>query len=729
MATKTDAEAAVIEDDGDWVTTEAQLADTERFTTVEGTDVMGFNFDDGNVGSFVTYTNGGDMDLSVQDGELVCDIKSTGHVEHGCQVYYDGFTMAKGCVYTMQFDIRSDIERTVQWRIQINGGDYHMYAGDYVTLGPETQTVTCEFTMEEDSDPAPRFVINMGQMEGDGDLAEHNIYVDNISLFVTDSSNAEVIEGAPVPIQVKVNQLGYLPDDEKRVVVTSADDTKFKIVKADTEETVYVGEYGELKFDKAVQFQIKSGDFSDFTTPGTYKIISSPSGASYEFTIGDGIYDDVYKDLVLMLYKQRCGTELDESIAGAFAHSACHTGEAVVYGSESSSTVDVSGGWHDAGDYGRYVVPGAKAVQDLMLAYEDYNYTADDIGIPESGNGVPDLLDEARYELEWMLKMQDGESGGVYHKVTCAVFPEIVMPEDETDQLILAPISYTATCDFAAVMSKASVIYAEYDGDFAESCLEAAKKAYEFAAANADMRAYANPDEISTGSYSDNTTKDETMWAAAELYLATGDDTYKSALEETMTGTLMAGLGWADIGGFALYDLAKSDAVDESIKTAAKDRLIQAADEHIEACQKEVFGTGLGDDYSWGSNMTVANNIQLLLMANRLSPNEDYIRYAKINRDYIFGINPVGYCYVTGYGSNSPEHTHHRPSQYLGETMPGMLVGGANAGFNDPYSKAVLTGSAAGLAYVDNEQSYSCNEITIYWNSPLIYAMTGLMSE
>ncbi len=726
-ATPSDADEFV--DDGDWTTTEVQQPEVERFTTVEGADVMGFDFEDGNVGPFVTYVNGGDYKLYVENGELVCDISKPGRVEHGCQVYYDGFTMARDCVYTMKFDVRCDIERTVQWRIQINGGDYHAYASEYVTIGPETQSVNCEFTMAEDSDPAPRFVVNMGAIEGDGDLPAHKIYFDNISLIVTDGSNAEKIEGAPIPIQVKVNQLGYLTDDTKTVVTTSKDDEKFKIVTADTEETVYVGQYEEFKFDKAVLNQIRKADFSDFKTPGTYKIISCPSGASYEFVIGDDIYDDVYKDIILMLYKQRCGIETDSAIAGKFAHPACHTGGAVVYGSPSSSTVDVSGGWHDAGDYGRYVVPGAKTVQDLLLTYEDFGYAADDIGIPESGNNVPDILDEARFELEWMLKMQDAESGGVYHKVTCDVFPETVNPEEETAQLLLAPISYAATCDFAAVMAKASVLYRGFDETFADTCLEASKKAFAYAQADEKRASYINPDEIVTGAYADAKVVDETIWSAAELYIATGEAEYKTALEEAMQGTLTTGLGWADIGGLALYDLAKCESVDANIRETAKAKLLEAADEHIEACEKEVFGTGLADSYSWGSNMAVANNIQLLLMADRLSPNDEYIAYAKKHRDYIFGLNPVGYCYVTGYGSNSPCHTHHRPSQVLGETMPGMLVGGANAGFNDPYSKAVLTGMPTGMCYVDNEQSFSCNEITIYWNSPLIYGMTGLMNK
>lgn len=734
-ATGTDASEATTrevlnEEDYDWTTTEAPAVDDDRFTTVEGADVLGINFDDDNLDGFVTYTNGGVFKMSAEGGEMIVDIEKNGDKEHSCQIYYDGFTMAKGCVYTVSFDISSTVDRIVEWRVQINGGDYHAYASEKVNLTSEMQTVTMEFTMEEASDPAPRFVINMGHYEGQEPLPAHQIRIDNISLFVTDSSNAEKIVGAPEPIKVKVNQIGYEPDDIKTVIVTSVDDEVFKIVDVNTNETVYVGKYDdELIYDYNVDSKLHKGDFSDFTTPGRYKIISSPSGESYEFSIGDDLYDDVYKDIVLMLYNQRCGCELDSAISGDFTHGACHMQEAVIFGDTSGKTVDVSGGWHDAGDYGRYVVPGAKTIQDLFLAYEDYNQNSDDMGIPESGNGVPDLLDEAKYELDWMFKMQDEATGGVYHKVTALVFPETVLAEEETAEMVLAPISYAATADFAAVMAKASCLYKDIDADYATKCLEAAKKAYKFMEANSDMRGYENPEEIVTGEYPDGRLEDEILWAAAELYIATGDAAYldvvKTSLEDNQYNK---GFGWASIGSYALYDLAKAEGIDESVKTKAKETLMKEADKILEKCKEDNFFMGLSS-YRWGSNKDVADNGMILLMANILQPNAEYLEYAQKQRDYLFGVNGTGYCYVTGYGTLSPVATHHRPSQVLGKTMPGMLVGGPNSSLEDPYAKAVLYGYSPALCYVDNEQSFSCNEITIYWNSPLIYLMTGLLYQ
>ena len=264
--------AEPIEDTYDWPTTEVPVKEDNRFTTIEGADAMGVTFDK-DVNGFVTYANGGKFEMIQEDGQLVCNIEKTGSVEHGVQIYYDGFTMARDCVYNVSFDISSSVERVVEWRVQINGGDYHAYASEQVTIGPETKTINYEFTMAEASDPAPRFVINMGHYEGQPELPAHTVKVDNISLFVVDGSKAEKIEGAPTPIQVKVNQIGYAPDDVKTVITTSKDDERFKIIDVATGETVYIGEYDPtLIFDDNVGSNLHRGDFSDFKATGNFQI-------------------------------------------------------------------------------------------------------------------------------------------------------------------------------------------------------------------------------------------------------------------------------------------------------------------------------------------------------------------------------------------------------------------------------------------------------------------------
>ena len=413
----------------------------------DGDVLVDINFDDNDVNHFMSYTNGGIFDLAAKDGQLVATIKNCGGLDYANQIYWDGFALSENCVYTYSFDISSDITRLVEYRLQINGGDYHAYQGEKIEVGPEVTNFTVDFEMTEESDPAPRIVFNMGKMEDmSSDPGEHNIYIDNIRLEVKDASNAIEVSALPNYVSVAVNQLGYKPDDTKVAVVKTdtTGDEEFIVCDAKTNETVYAGLLGESIHDYGADLETRQADFSELTEPGEYYIYTN-EGPSYTFEIGDDIYKELFHDAVLMLYKQRCGVELSEEDGGAFKHPACHTEGAIVWGSTSSATVDVSGGWHDAGDYGRYTVSTAKTIADLLGSYEDFKVEDDDIGIPESGNGIPDLLDEARVGLDWMLKMQDEESGGVYHKVTALVFPETVLAVDETDQLVLAPISYAAT--------------------------------------------------------------------------------------------------------------------------------------------------------------------------------------------------------------------------------------------------------------------------------------------
>ncbi len=717
---------------------------TQEVASTDGNMIRNGDFSNG-VGNFSSYTNGGQMTMDVNDdGELQIDIAKTGSVEHGVQVYYDGFELREGGVYTFSFDVHSTVERDIAWRVQVNGGDYHAYATETVSVGPDVQHVESEFTMEEANDPAPRLCFNLGLLQSmkdagmDGSsLGEHSIYLDNLSLTVKDDSQMAADTEAVEAPKVKVNQIGYATADKKTVIFSDLDedDTTFQVINVDTNKSVYDGKISERALNVSANEWNNNGDFSDVKDKGTYKIVTGKGEESYAFTIGDGIYDDAFKSIVKMLYLQRCGMELTSDKAGEFAHPVCHNTQATVYG--TSKKVDVSGGWHDAGDYGRYVVSGAKTVADLLLAFEKqggkiHAKDADNFDIPESNNGVNDLIDEVKYELDWMLKMQDS-SGGVYHKVTCKVFPETVMPQDETDELILSPISNTATGDFAAVMALASRIYTEYgdssDKAYAKTCLDAAKKAWSYLEKNKDADGFKNPEDIVTGEYPDGRSTDEAFWAAAELYKTTGDDTYKKALSEYVSDSAnLTGLGWASVGAYGSYAVLTNDKLLTDSTNLTKDvrnAMVAAADEAVAISKENGYMVNRERSYEWGSNMGIANTGMLLLMVNDISPKEEYVTYAKQHLNYLMGVNATGYCFVTGCGTLSPEHPHHRPSEVLGKCMPGMLVGGPDNGMEDPYAKAVFLNTAPAKCYVDNAQSYSTNEVTIYWNSPLIYLMVA----
>lgn len=715
-------------------------ASTDQSGTGENMiDKASATFDDG-TGAWNSYTNGGSATLGTDDHRLAIDIKSTGDLDYGVQAYLDGFALDQGCRYKFSFDVSSTVDRTVEWRIQINGGDYHAYVSDQIKLTKDVQHVEKEFEMTEASDPAPRLCLNCGKFEGDNAAMEHTIYCDNFSLTLADASGKTRETNAVQVPDVNLDQVGYTPDMKKTAVVRGdgSGNAAFDVINADTGETVLSGTTGDSKDNAASGETAAVADFSELKDAGRYKIRVDGVDESDEFTVGDDVYSDITASAVRMFYMQRCGTAIPESEGGEFAHKACHTGEAVIYGTDKKK--DVTGGWHDAGDYGRYVVAGAKAAQDLMLAYElNPSYWGDNADIPESGNGIPDILDEVRYELDWMLKMQDEDSGGVYHKVTCKNFPETVMPEDETDTLYLSPISQTATGDFAAVMARASQVYKKIDPEFSKKALAAAEKAIKYNLSQKPDAGFTNPSDIVTGEYGDRNSIDETFWGLAELYRATGSDSYQKEMKKLKTLSISTGLGWASVGCYGIYAYLTCDSVDQDYaKELVKlwNNLVKKTDENASG---DIYNASCGENYPWGSNMTMANNGMLALMSEQLQGrvpgaevaqfSTDYRDFAASQLHYLLGENANGYCFVTGFGTTSPKTPHHRPSQAKSEAVPGMLVGGPDNGLEDPYAKATLSGVPAAKCYADNAQAYSLNEITIYWNSPLVYLLSGLQRK
>lgn len=712
----------------------AEVAEAEE--TSQGDDV-GVNlikngdFSNG-IENWGTYLHsGGYCDFVESDGEGLVTISKAGATNYGVQIFYDGFKLDEGGVYALSIDLSATIERSMEMRLQLNGGDYHPYFDDFITIGPEMQHFEWNFTMEEETDVAPRMCLNLGTPDGADALEAHEVRIDNAVLILTDDSNVIRTEIIDRSKNVNVNQVGFLPQARKTAVVRSQGiDGTFELVD-ESGTSVYTGKLsGPVAAEYAAE-TVMQADFSDFTAPGTYRITVSNGDDSYPFTIGADVYDDLLRDTMLMLYRQRCGVALTGDTVGAFAHPACHTEEALVYGTDQKR--EVSGGWHDAGDYGRYVVSGVTAVADLFLTYEDYPelWNRDDLGIPESGNGVPDLLDEAKYELDWLLKMQDPATGGVYHKVTCAEFPQFVMPEEETEELILSPVSNTATGGFAAVMAKASIIYKETDPAFAKSALKAAKAAYAYLEDHKSSPSFKNPEGITTGEYPDGQFKDEMYWAAAELLNATGEQKYRTYIADLLDLYVLHGFGWAGVGSYGNIAYLKLDESKQDPALAAKVReeMNKKAEEYLNHAQTDGYMCALGSNYCWGSNMVVCGNARQMLFAAAHEKFDAFRTAAYDQLSYLLGQNATGYCFVTGYGSVSPVNSHHRPSMATGETMTGMLVGGPDGNFEDSFIKSTMMDTPPAKCYADSAQSYSTNEVTIYWNTPFLYLLSAEIME
>ena len=661
--------------------------------------------------------SGGSCTLGTDSGRLALHIGAVGQKNYSVQMFYDIVPLYKNGIYRLKYDISCTTNRFVEGMIQQNGGTYQAYTWKGLNISPTPQSVSYEFTMEEETDIMAKLVFNCGLQEADGNLGEHTIFLDNVSLELL---NPEAVDTSVVTGEsrdININQVGYKPDSKKIAVFRNVKGaSEFAVVNADTNQTVYTGSLsGGINNPSAGETNC-TGDFSKVTTPGKYYIKCAGMDNSYTFEISENVNSNLLDDSVKMLYLQRCGTSVQDA---KFGHTPCHTGKAKVYG--TNDTIDVSGGWHDAGDYGRYVVPGAKAVADIIYGYQAApKFFGDNTGIPESGNGTPDVLDEARFELEWMLKMQRND-GGVYHKVTCANFPGYVAPQAETDQLIATPVSTTATADFCGAMALAYEFYKPYDASFANKCLAAAEKAWGFLQSNPNF-IFQNPSDITTGEYGDRSDKDERYWAAAQLYRATGDSKYLSALDASGASI---GLDWATVGDYGNIALLTDPKADKSSNAYAKAKaaVLNQAETFAKNSQNSPYGVAL-TKFEWGSNMTVANAGIILGLAYNLTGEQKYMDAAEAQTNYLLGTNPLATCFMTGYGTVSPQNPHHRPSMAAGSAMKGMLVGGVNSNLEDSAAKAYCNGQPAAKCYIDNSESYSTNEICIYWNSPLTYLVS-----
>ena len=520
-----------------------------------------------------------------------------------------------------------------------------------------------------------------------------------------------------------INQIGYKPNSTKIAYVRGGLKDEVFFIVDNKGVSVYSGKLNAPVEDRVAGEPICTADFSEFTGTGEYRICMDEAASSV-FPIGNGLFDDLYYSILNYFYLSRCG----ENIEGEdWSHDACHTGIAEIYG--TGLTKNVQGGWHDAGDYGRYVVAGAKTIMDLLLAYE----------VSGTKFNRFDILKEVRFELEWMLQMQR-DDGAVYHKISCYHFCPFILPQLETDKLVLAPVSTAATADFAGCLAYAAQFYEESDKAFAETLVAAAIKAQDYLDTHKD-ELYKNPPEITTGGYGDWNVMDERYFALCSLYVVTGKKAYlkkameirKTAMGQPIDETApwkrpwIDAFSWGCVSAYGTEILLKNqDKIeDKTIIDDLKNAIIKEADRIYAVVEKSAFGTGFERAF-WGSNGHVSDLAHMLLLANELTGNNKYYEAAKKQFDYILGCNPLNLCYVTGFGKNTVQNPHHRPSGAIGKCMPGMLAGGPAEGLMDEVAKKHLQNKAPLQSFVDLQGSYSTNEVAIYWNSPFVYLVAKI---
>jgi endoglucanase len=542
---------------------------------------------------------------------------------------------------------------------------------------------------------------------------------------------------------IKVNQVGFLPGAAKFAVVPDGKAQDFTIVHAGTDTVAHRGKLGPAAAYAPAGEQVRLAAFTALAAPGRYQVRVAGLPDSAPFEVGPAAYGAVNAASIKAFYFNRAGIALGERHAGPYARPAGHPDTHVLVHASAASPARPAGtviaspkGWYDAGDYNKYIVNSGISTYTLLAAYEDFPalFQGQDLDIPESGNGIPDLLDEALWNLEWMLTMQDPADGGVYHKLTNLRFDGMVMPAQATQPRYVVQKTTAAALDFAAVMATASRVFAPYERQLpglSARMLAAAKAAWQWAQAHPND-SYRQPQDVVTGEYGDNDVGDEFAWAAAELFVTTGDAAFYNAMgAPALQATVPS---WSDVRGLAWMSLARHrqrlDAVaDQALIAGRIDTLSHGL---AEAWRQSAYGIPMqGADYIWGSSAVALNQAMVLLHGYRLTGKRAYLDAAQAGLDYVLGRNAVGMSFVTGTGTRSPRHPHHRPSEADGivAPVPGWLVGGPQPAQQDkkdcpvPYPSALPAKS-----YLDHACSYASNEVAINWNAPLVYVSAALQA-
>jgi len=721
-------------------------------------------FDDGTTGWWAT----GNLTMEIVDGRLCTEVPGGTTNPWDAIVGQDGIVLAEGESYAFGFAASASAPAAVRGIVQLPVDPFTAFISLTPTLGADPATFEGGFTAPQSLDNA-QVVFQIG-----GSAEPWTFCLDDATLT----------GGAPPPVyepdtgpRVRVNQVAYLPDGPKgATLVTEATEALPWELHDGSGTTVASGETAPAGVDPSSQQQVHTIDFGDVSTTGSGFTLVADGETSHPFDIAADAYETLRTDALDFYYTQRSGIEIDGAIAGeAYARPAGHVGvppntgdtevpcqpaevSEEVYGEPWTCdyTLDVTGGWYDAGDHGKYVVNGGISVAQLMSTFERTRTaaTADEgalgdgtLDVPEQGNGVPDVLDEARWELEFMLKMQvpEGEplAGMVHHKIHDNQWTGLPLLPHLDDRIReLHRPSTAATLNLAAAAAQGARLFAPYDAGFADELLAAARTAWD--AAQETPALYAPPEDGASGGgpYDDNDVSDEFYWAAAELFITTGEDAFADAVTASAhhTGEVFTpgGFGWRDVAALGRMDLATvpNDLPD---RDRVRDSVVAGADAYLASQEGEAYGqpyTPPDGEYVWGSNSQILNNMVVLGTAYDLTGEARYRDGVVEGMDYLLGRNALNHSYVTGYGENDARNQHSRwYANQLNPSLPnppdGSVAGGPNSQEStwDPVAQRLLTGCAPQFCYVDDIESWATNELTINWNSTLSWVASFVADQ
>lgn len=404
-----------------------------------------------------------------------------------------------------------------------------------------------------------------------------------------------------------------------------------------------------------------------------------------------------------------------------FAHEACHLEDGFEdYQGKPGERRNGTGGWHDAGDYGKYITNAGITVGMMFMAWDQFQEKLKKfkLDLPETAKGYPDFLKELKWETDWVLTMQytDG-SGKVSHKLTSKNFESFCKPEDDKQKRYFTDWSTDAVANFVGMIAQAARYFEPYDKGYAQKCLDAAKLSYKFLKENPEDKGFVQG-EFKTGGYQSGD-KDDRLWAAVEMWETTGDPEFLKDFEnqaEAMKYKIDEDWDWGDVSNMGMfqYALSKKPGKNPEVLKTIQKNISDGANAIAKNASADVYGRPL-IRYYWGCNGTIARQVLNLQVANLISPDKKYVQTSEDAIAHIFGRNFYNRSYVTGLGINPAMNPHDRRSGSDNEVQPwpGYIVGGGH--------------SATG--WNDKEEDYRTNEIAINWQGALVYALAGFVGK
>jgi endoglucanase len=700
-------------------------------------------------------------DTFVKDGGYCARIDHPGKNAWDVQLRHREMTIEKGHTYSVRYTAWASAPIRVRAQIGMSGPPYANYWSDVPELATSRKAFTGNFTASAADDPTAELAFHLGDPSAKGPVT---VCIDDVHL--TDPAFTPPVKAplAAVP-GIRVNQLGYFPKGPKRAtwVVEGSDAQAIakKTVPFDIVDSagtvVHHGMTSPFGKDPTSGRFVQRLDFSSYTGAGEGLRIrlSSENGeksgiTSDAFAIRPAALKQLSRDALRYFFYTRSGIALEQPFVenDRWLRPLGHPSDKQVPcapDAKCSYSLDVSGGWYDAGDYGKYVVNGGLSVWLLMNLWEASQQLSlpvvgakdGDLHLPESGNKLPDLLDEARWEMEWLLKMQvpegNPQAGLVHHKMHDTDWSALGTPP-----LLgslprqLRPVSTAATLNLAATAAQAARVFAKLDPKFAERCLSAAKRAWAAAEANPALIA-PRSDSQGGGPYDDATISDERFWAASELFITTGDKAFFAITSKSPhylhlkahEAETPQALDWRTTEALGTLSLSLSSRTPTQVRDANRKAVVEIAEKYLAMSKADGFGQPyFGSHYSWGSNSNIVNNGLILAYAHAFTKDPRFLEGAVAAMDYVLGRNALGKSYVSGYGVRPLTNPHHRLWAHSIDPKfptppPGVLSGGPNSDLQDPYSKGLHPHCIGQTCYVDHIEAYSANEVAINWNAAL----------